>query len=90
MVANLISPTSGNAVRNQFIIVDSEGITFQSYSTKIAVIKNGKVSLNYNYWDYSRTTLKYLCLFLRQNGWGEIKGKKEVERFIKSGQFKTF
>lgn len=90
MVTNLINER-GNATANQFVIVENGTITFQSYSTKIAVIDaKNNVSLNYNMWDYSRTTMKYLCQFLRQNGWHEIKGKKDVEQRIKSGEFKIF
>ena len=87
MVTNLIN--KGNAVRNQFIIVDENGVTFQSYSTTICTIKNGKVSLNRTMWHYSNTTSKYLYMFLRQNGW-DINSKKDVERLIKDGTFKTF
>ena len=90
MVTNLISETSGNAVRNQFIINDNEGLHFQSYRTHIATIASGVVSLNANMWDYSKTTSKYLYQFLRQNGWYEIKGKQDVLRLIKNGTFKTF
>ena len=88
MVTNLINER-GNATANQFVIFDDNCITFQSYRTKIAVIANGEVSINYNMYDYSRTTSKYLNQFLRQNGW-DVKGKKDVERLIKNGTFKTF
>lgn len=90
MRTNLISERSGRAVANQFVEPTANGIKFISYTTHIATIENGKVSLNYYYWDYSRTTLKYLCQFLRQCGWHEIKGKKDVEKMIKNGTFKTF
>lgn len=90
MVTNFISEASGNAVRNQFVIYDDNGITFQSYRTKIAVIANGEVSLNATMWCYSKTTSKYLYQFLRQNGWREVQGKKDVERLIADGTFKTF
>ena len=89
MVTNLINER-GNAVRNQFVIYDNGKITFQSYSTTICTIENGKVSVNRSMWQYSNTTSKYLYQFLRQNGWHEIKGKKDVEQRIKSGEFKIF
>ena len=88
MVTNLINER-GNAVRNQFVIYENGKITFQSYRTKIAVIASGEVFINYNMFDYSRTTSKYLAQFLRQNGW-DIKSKKDIERLIKNGRFKTF
>ena len=89
MVANLISDFSGRAVANQFVVYEPNKVIFQSYSTRIAVIEGNKVSLSYNMWDYSRTTLKYLTMFLRQNGW-QIKSKKDVEKMIANGTFKTF
>lgn len=91
MVTNLISDFSGNAVVNQFVICEPNKVTFQSYNTRIAVIDaNNNVSLSYNMWDYSRTTLKYLTMFLRQNGWHEIKCKKDIEKMISNGTFKTW
>lgn len=88
MVTNLINER-GNATANQFVIYNENGITFQSYRTKIAVIASGEVFINYKMFDYSRTTSKYLAQFLRQNGW-DIKSKKDIERLIKNGRFKTF
>ena len=88
MVTNLINER-GNAVRNQFVIYDNNGITFQSYQTKICNIANGVVSVNYNMWDYSNTTSKYLYQFLRANGIN-VQGKKDVQRLIDNGTFKTF
>ena len=41
-------------------------------------------TLDENYWDYSRTTLKYLKVFL-----GTQKSKKEIEKDIKTGVYKT-
>ena len=52
--------------------------TFYSYGTKIAEYKKGKIYLSANNWNYSRTTLKYLCEFLG------VQGKKDIEAGIKS------
>lgn len=50
--------------KNQFIIKGGSGITFQSYNSTIANIDNkGNLTLGKN-WDYSKTTLKHLYLFL--------------------------
>lgn len=51
--------------KNQFIILGNSGeIEFQSYNSLIARIgKNGDLSLS-SHWDYSRTTLKHLYIFL--------------------------
>ena len=86
---------NGNAVPNQFIIKNlpagsfhtdehgnlSSGAAFQSYSSVIAFRDyQGKVWLDINKWDYSRTTGKYRNQFLRET-------KKETEAKIKSGEY---
>lgn len=50
---------------NQFIILGENGsVTFQSYDSIIAKIdKNGTLFLG-NKWNYSKTTLKHLYLFI--------------------------
>lgn len=88
MVTNFINER-GNAVRNQFVIYDNNKITFQSYSTTICTIENGKVSVNRSMWQYSRTTAKYLYQFLRANGW-KVYRNKDVQKLIDNGTFKTF
>ena len=66
-VKNLTSP-NGNKVANQFIIYSDNGTTFQSYNSVIAKIENGhKVTLDSYYWDHSKTTGKYLNIFLGEN-----------------------
>jgi len=50
--------------KNQFIIEDDDSnVTFQSYDSEIANIKDGVLTLHTN-WDYSHTTQKYLYMFL--------------------------
>ena len=51
--------------KNQFIIFGGDALaTFQSYNSTIASIDNrGTLNLG-NDWDYSKTTLKHLYLFL--------------------------
>lgn len=49
--------------KNQFVITDGTTIVFQSYDSTIAQIKNGVLVLGED-WDYSKTTLKHLYLFL--------------------------
>lgn len=51
--------------KNQFIIFGGDAmVTFQSYNSIIANIDNrGTLNLG-NDWDYSKTTLKHLYLFL--------------------------
>ncbi len=53
--------------KNQFIILGNDGeIEFQSYNSRIARIsKCGALELSTR-WDYSKTTLKHLYLFLNK------------------------
>jgi hypothetical protein len=73
--------SNGNEVPNQFLIRTEDGIYFQSYSTVIAFRDfTGKVKLDKESWDYSRTTAKYRNQFLRET-------KKETEQKIKNGTY---
>lgn len=81
-VENMCSPSSGRPVANQFLIYDGKGtVYFQSYSSTIAKRdRNGKVTLDERYWDYSRTTGKYRNQFLGEN-------IEETRRKIESGEY---
>lgn len=77
----MTSPSTGNEVANQ-IIVTVDGIdTFVSYGVNIAQRGDGKILLDADKWDYSRTTLKYLAQFLREDG------KKAIQSRIDSGRY---
>jgi hypothetical protein len=66
-VENMTSK-NGNYVPNQFIITDDDGCRyFQSYSTIIAKVCDGVVTLDTRALDYSRTTSKYLYTFLNRD-----------------------
>lgn len=60
------------ANKNQFVIYynDNENdrhlIVFQSYDTLIAILDGGKLYINWQYWDYSKTTLKHLKIFVNE------------------------
>ncbi len=80
-VNQMCSPRTGNPVANQFKIYTKKGVYFQSYSTLIAFKPNeGKLKLDKNYWDYSRTTLKYLNKFTR------YQSKKDILKAIENKQ----
>lgn len=86
-VSNLESPRSGNPVANQYEIETDKYYIFQSYGSVIAKKERGflgKVILDPYYWNYSRTTLKYLKQFLGVN-----LSSKEIEERIKNGTYKT-
>ena len=80
MKVETMTTSLGNPAANQFVITDGSRRIFQSYSTVIAVIENGKVTLDSEYWDYSATTGKYRNKFL-----GE--GIAETRAKIKSGEY---
>ena len=78
-VQNLIS-SNGNIVPNQFKIVTKDKEIFQSYETIICeynFIKR-EIILDTNALNYSKTTSKYLYLFLGMN-------RKQIEQDIKNG-----
>lgn len=63
-----IESARGNKIANQFIITTEDGQYFQSYNSIIAFIPHaGKVQLDRNTWNYSRTTSKYRSLFLGES-----------------------
>lgn len=94
-VQNLLSD-NGNPVPNQFEIYTEEGRYFQSYSTTIAFKRTQALAYTYDkmgnkpiyaildpeYWDYSKTTLKYLCRFLGEPN------KASIQKKIDSGEYK--
>ena len=66
--------------KNQFVIRANGETTFQSYDSTIAIIeKDGSIVFG-KYWDYSKTTLKHLYLFLNDY-------KNCIENFIYSKIF---
>lgn len=77
-VENLKSPRSGEPVKNQFAVycIDRDGdraIAFQSYETVIAVKKVCSNTVKVSKHFYSRTTSKYLNVFLTNYCYGDIK-----------------
>ena len=81
--------SKGNLVPNQFVIEVNGCVYFQSYQSIIAKVedtdKGKKLTLGSD-WDYSRTTSKYLQLFLQAYCW-KFAGltKKEMQRLIDNG-----
>ena len=91
-VENLFNPDNGNDVANQFRIYTDEGVIFQSYKTKICVKAKGQTYLNNKMieinkrkdmkeaWKSSRTTSKWLRIFLNED-------KKTIDNKIESGEY---
>ena len=81
-VSNMIS-AHGNDVPNQFVITnDNHDAYFQSYVSIVArkIDATGKVELDVNKWNYSKTTSKYLALFLGVTN-------KEIKKKVASGEY---
>lgn len=78
----------GNPAANQFVINADNGVYFQSYDSVIAQknYSDGKIYLSPS-WDFSKTTLKHLYIFLRDYTRFSVNNKKDVEYNIKNGNF---
>ena len=99
-VYNLKSVRTGKAVPNQFVIAHEGKVYFQSYETVICFvdgcngvyIDNGEsydASRNeYHAEEFSRTTNKYLLIFLQAYTGFDFKSMKEVEKATKDGRIK--
>jgi len=63
-----ITNNNGNKAPNQFILSDGGTIYFQSYKTTIAKyqIQGDKLTLDHYTHDMSRTTAKYLYIFVNR------------------------
>jgi len=83
MIVSNMRNNNGNKVPNQFIIEDDSGSQyFQSYDSMIVKRdEDGEISLDWNYWDYSRTTSKYRNIFLNET-------TQDTKRKIDSGEYR--
>lgn len=67
--------------KNQFVInADNGDLIFQSYNFIICKKSQGKVFLDENFWNYSKTTSKHRNIFLNET-------TKETQAKIKSGEY---
>jgi hypothetical protein len=94
-VSNLVND-NGNAAANQFVINDGKKTVFQSYSSRIACLKNGKVTIVPDAvqpigdtLQSSHTTRKHLYIFLRDHCGQSIYNIDELRRAIKNGYIKV-
>ena len=83
LVTNLQSPRSGKPVANQYLIVMDDGTRiFRSYLSNVCrIAPDGTIYLDEYYWNYSRTTIKYLKKFLQMN-------IEQIHANIRAGIFK--
>jgi hypothetical protein len=64
LIKNLQSDRSGREVPNQYNIQIKDMTIFQSYQTVIAAVKNQVLYIDKDF--YSRTTSKYLNIWIRE------------------------
>ena len=83
MVQQLIN-NNGNYATNQFIIKTKKATYFQSYDSIICKLDGKNIILSMN-WDYSKTTMKHLYMFLRQYGYYSLASAKDIRKAIKDG-----
>ena len=78
-VYNMTSYNTGREIANQFIIEHEGKVYFQSYQTIIAMKEAGKITIDTNAENYSRTTSKYLYQFLNTD-------RKSLLQAVKDGR----
>ena len=81
-VENFKSNRSGNPIANQFVITIENGDKiFQSYKSVIAIKTFcGKVQIDVDRWNYSRTTSRYRSQFLNES-------TKQTQEKINNGTY---
>ena len=77
----------GNAVANQFLMIEGTDYTFTSYQTTIAILKagSGTIFINKSAFDYSRTTTRHFLNYLENVLTAEKPTRKQVENWINNG-----
>lgn len=78
------SPRTGNPVTNQYHVITDDGVFFQSYDTLIAFIKDDVLYFT-SAWNYSRTTTKYLNLWLESNRASNLKYGAKARDLVQQG-----
>lgn len=81
--------------KNQFLLKTNNFNIFQSYDSIIAVYdkKSKLLYLNEDYWDYSKTTLKHLYIFIKRYTYIKLEAmlfkyknnkRKSIQYYIKN------
>jgi len=87
MIISQLTNAQGKAVKNQFVIINGDIITFQSYDSQVVDIdRANKIIMFYPDYNYSNTTLKYCCKFLSDTLDANIKSK-DVGKMISDGVY---
>ena len=90
MIISQLINTQGNAVKNQFVIINGDVTTFQSYNSQIVDIniKESTIVFYPNY-NFSVTTSKYRNQFL-SDILGVSIDTKTVNKMISDGIYNSF
>ena len=77
----------GNAVANQFLIMEGTNYTFVSYQTTIAILKvaSATIFINKSVFNYSRTTTRHFLNYLENMLTFEKPTRATVEKWIDNG-----
>lgn len=80
-----------NGYANQFIIIGEEGTVFQSYDSKIALLKGDMgqqgLILYGDMWDYSATTRRHFKAFINEHTPFEYVNKAQWLKEIENNEF---
>lgn len=71
--------------KNQFLIYIDGSVYLQSYESVVACKSVGEAPILYKNWDYSRTTMKYVGLFISDVFKKHIT-KKDIIKMAKEGK----
>ena len=86
MRANLIYSKTGRNVNNHIVEIKDKEINLYSYNSLICSLRDttqcDKIIVFGRDYRYSKTTMKYLVDFLRQNGFTDIDNIKAVDNAI--------
>ena len=87
MIVSQLINAQGKAVKNQFVIINGDVTTFQSYDSRIVDIDRiNKIITFYPNYNYSNTTSKHRNKFLSDTLDANI-NSKDIEKMISVGVY---
>lgn len=87
MITQLIYSKTDRAVNNHIVEIKDREINLYSYNSLVCSLRDtsqcDKIIVFGRDYRYSRTTMKYLVDFLRQNGFTELDSMADVDKMLK-------
>lgn len=79
-----------NGRANQFLLFDNttDSLVFQSYQSIIAESIDGELTIIYNDWDYSKTTIKWFKKFVNEFTKDTYETKQQFIKEVLNKKFK--